>query len=226
MSVAEAAVDLEVSSEVVRSHLGCGVLTGRRLGRQWLVDARSVEAFKRDRPQPGRPLSPAAAWAVLLAASGDRVGAQGVADSERAYYRALRWLREHSLVDDRSRLRRRAMLERFDVHPAEATRLSRRPDVLASGLAAGQRVGLIGGGLTVDVYVPTSRRGELVERHGLVPRDGPLVARWVPDDLWPVLDNVDGVAPRAALLLDLLESDDPRARREARRALEASVPRP
>jgi hypothetical protein len=44
--------------------------------------------------------------------------------------------------------------------------------------------------------------------------------RWVPDALWPLLVAADGHrAPRAAGLVDLLESDDPRARREAARAL-------
>jgi hypothetical protein len=42
----------------------------------------------------------------------------------------------------------------------------------------------------------------------------------VPDALWPLLVAADGhQAPRAAVLVDLLESDDPRARREAARAL-------
>jgi hypothetical protein len=41
--------------------------------------------------------------------------------------------------------------------------------------------------------------------------------RWVPDELWPVAGA--GVAPRAAVLVDLLEHDDPRVRREAADAL-------
>lgn len=221
-SVAEVAKDLELSPVVVREHLVDGSLDGRRLGRQWLVDARSVDAFKRNRPQPGRPMAPGMAWSVLLAASGDRSGAQAAAGSERAFYRALQWLREHSLIDDRSRLRRRAVAERFDVHPAEAARVSRSADVLRSGLAAGRAVGLIGGGQVVDVYAAASHRDELVDRHGLIAGDGPMRIRWLPDELWPLLDDVDaGVAPRAAVLIDLLEADDPRARREARRALAA-----
>lgn len=216
------AQDLGLSPVVVREHLADGALVGRRLGRQWLVDPRSVEFFKRDRPQPGRPMSPASAWAVLLAASGDRTGARAAAGNERAYYRALRWLREHSLMEDRSRLRRRAEVERFDVHPAEATRLVRGPDVLRSGLAAGSRVGLLGGDRVLDGYAPASARERLVGRHGLVPGEGPMRLRWLPDELWPLLDSGDdGVAPRAAVLLDLLESDDPRARREAARGIQA-----
>ena len=49
---------------------------------------------------------------------------------------------------------------------------------------------------------------------------GPVHVRWVPDELWPLLvGDPDGRAPRAVVLLDLLESDDPRARRQAANAL-------
>jgi hypothetical protein len=44
-----------------------------------------------------------------------------------------------------------------------------------------------------------------------------VLARWVPDELWPVVAAPR--APHAAVLVDLLENDDPRARREAARAL-------
>ena len=54
-------------------------------------------------------------------------------------------------------------------------------------------------------------------RHALEPGDGPVLMRWVPDELWPMVTG--DVAPRAAVLVDLLEHDDPRARREAERAL-------
>jgi len=47
------------------------------------------------------------------------------------------------------------------------------------------------------------------------------VIRWVDDDVWPLLDeDGDGRAPRVAVLIDLLEHDDPRARRQAATALE------
>jgi hypothetical protein len=43
----------------------------------------------------------------------------------------------------------------------------------------------------------------------------------VDDDVWPLLDeDGDGRAPRVAVLIDLLEHDDPRARRQAATALE------
>jgi hypothetical protein len=70
------------------------------------------------------------------------------------------------------------------------------------------------------VYAPVGRRRAIVDDHALIPGSGPVRIRWVPDALWPLLTrNGDRRAPRAAVLLDLLEGDEPRARREAARAL-------
>jgi hypothetical protein len=220
ISVTEAAEELGVSPVVVRHRLSHGQLVGRRAGRQWLVDVQSLEDLKRNRPAPGRPMSPNVAWSVLLAASGDRAGAREAVDDDRYFYRALKWPLQHSLADDRSRLRLRAEAERFHAHPAELRRIADRPDVVRTGVAAGGQAGLVGGPRALEVYAPASHRRQLVEDHALEPGDGQLLVRWAPDSLWGLLDrDGDGEAPRAAVLLDLLETRDPRARREARRAL-------
>lgn len=220
ISVVEAAEQLGVSPVAVRNRLTHGQLVGRRNGRQWLVDAKSLDELKHNRPTPGRPMSSNVAWSVLLAASGDRVGAREAVDDVRYFYRALRWLLGHSLTDERSRLRLRAQPERFHVHPAELRRIAARPDVLRTGVAAGSQTGLVGGGKVLEVYAPASHRQQLISEHALEPGDGPVLMRWAPDSLWGLLDrDGDGEAPRAAVLLDLLEASDPRARREARRAL-------
>jgi len=60
----------------------------------------------------------------------------------------------------------------------------------------------------------------MVDEHGLLPGRGPVRVHWAPDELWPqLLGERDGRAPKAAILLDLLADDEPRARREAARAL-------
>jgi hypothetical protein len=79
---------------------------------------------------------------------------------------------------------------------------------------------LVGPSESVEVYAPAGRRAAVVAEHGLEPGSGAVRVRWVPDAVWPLLVAADGHhAPRAAVLVDLLESDDPRARREAARAL-------
>jgi hypothetical protein len=160
------------------------------------------------------------AWAVLLLASGDDSAAQDAAGRDRYWSRVRGWLREHSLREHAARLRSRAEMEEFDVHPSELRRILDRPDVLATGISAGDVVGLVGRASSSEVYAPAGRRRAIVDEHALMVGAGPVRVRWVRDGVWPLLDGVrDRRAPRAAVLLDLLESDEPRARREAARAL-------
>ena len=220
VSVQEAAGRLGISPEGVRQHAAAGRLGAVKRGRQWWLDAREVERMDRQRPRGGRALSLDMAWALLLMSSGDFAAAEQAAKHRRYVSRAQDWLASHSLADEAPRLRARARLERFDAHPSELPRLLQRSDVLATGISCGDLVGLVGGERAAEVYAPAGRRGTIVDEHGLEPGDGPVCIRWVPDELWPLLDrDRDGRAPRAAVLLDLLENDDPRARREAARAL-------
>jgi hypothetical protein len=128
------------------------------------------------------------------------------------------WLREHPLAEHAARLRSRAQLEEFEAHPSELARVLARSDVLATGASVGREAGLVGRNDDVELYAPVGARSALVAEHGLDPGSGAVRIRWVPDALWPLLADGDR-APRAAVLIDLLESHDPRARREAARAL-------
>jgi len=160
------------------------------------------------------------AWAVLLLASGDDAAAEEVVGRDRYWSRMRAWLRDHPLREYAPRLRARAEMEEFDVHPSELGRILDRPDVLATGISAGDVVGLLGPVSAVEVYAPAGHRHAIVDEHALMPGPGPIRVRWVPDEVWLLLDrDSDRRAPRAAVLLDLLESDEPRARREAARAL-------
>jgi hypothetical protein len=87
----------------------------------------------------------------------------------------------------------------------------------ATGISAAREVGLHGGRDEAELYAPDDLRGAIVAEHGLQLRPGPVVVRWVPSGLWPRIKGE--TAPRTAVLLDLLEHNDPRARREATRAL-------
>jgi excisionase family DNA binding protein len=220
LSVREAADRLGIGPLAVRQHIASGRLSADKRGRDWWLDQRAVERMARQRPSSGRPLSPAMAWAIVLLASGDEAVAREVAGRERYWSRARTWLRDHPLGEHAARLRDRAITEEFDAHPSELSRIEDRSDVLATGISAGDVVGLVGGASAIDVYAPASRRRALIEAHALAPGAGPVRIRWVTDDIWPHLDrDGDHRAPRSAVLLDLLDSDDPRARREAARAL-------
>jgi excisionase family DNA binding protein len=220
LGVREAADRLGVDPAAVRQHIASGRLPAVKRGRDWWLDERAVGRMVRQPLGTGRPLSPAMAWAILLLASGDEARAEEMAGRDRYRSRASAWLRAHPLRQYASRLRARAEIEDFDVHPSEVKRILDRSDVLATGVSAGDVVGLVGATSAVEVYAPAGRRQAIVEEHALVPAPGPVRVRWVPDELWSILHHDgDQYAPRAAILLDLLESEEPRARREAARAL-------
>jgi hypothetical protein len=128
-------------------------------------------------------------------------------------------LREHPLAEHADRLRERARREVFDAHPSELARLRNRPDLLLTGASAADVVGLVGETQAVELYAPAGNRAAMMAEHALLTGSGAVTVRWVPDELWAALGVAGRLAPRAAVLVDLLESDDPRARREAARAL-------
>jgi excisionase family DNA binding protein len=220
ISVQEAADALGVGPAAVRRRIASGSLPAVKRGRGWWLDGREVERMRRQPPGQGRPLSAEMAWAVLLVASGDDEQAASAARRERYFSRVRAWLREHPLAEHAARLRARARAEDFDAHPSELARILARPDVLATGGSAGSAAGLVGRSSSAELYAPAGHRTAIMAEHGLDPGAGAVRIRWVPDALWPLLSaGGDSQAPRAAVLVDLLESDDPRARREAARAL-------
>ncbi|MGH2831714.1 MAG: helix-turn-helix domain-containing protein, partial [Solirubrobacteraceae bacterium] len=137
LSVREAAEHLGISPAAVRQQIAAGRLPAVKRGRSWWLDQRAVGRLARQRPGSGLPLSPAMAWAVLLLASGDEIAAEDVAGRDRYISRARAWLREHPLRECAPRLRARAEMEEFDVHPSEIKRILDRPDVLATGISIG-----------------------------------------------------------------------------------------
>ncbi len=219
LSVPQAAERPGISPAAVRLRIAGGELAAVKLGRDWRLDERDVLRLARRGDGSGRPLSPAMAWAVLLLASGDEAGADLLLEVPRYRARARQWQREHPLAEHADRLRERARREVFDAHPSELARLRDRPDVLLTGASAGDLVGLVGGAEAVEFYATAAAAAVIVDAHALAPGDGSVTVRWVPEDIWGQLDAGARIAPRAAVLVDLLESDDPRARREAARAL-------
>jgi hypothetical protein len=220
LSVDEAADRLGRSPEAVRLMAASGELAAVKRGQAWWLDARAVERRRREPIGSGRPLSSAMAWSVLLLASAEPELACQAAGEAHQPSRARRWLRDHPLPEHFPRLRARAAREYFDGHPAEISRILERDDVMASGISVAERIGLHGGADSIEFYAPASARAAIIDEHALEEGYGPVLARWVPDELWPVIRASE--APRAAALVDLLENDDPRARREAASALAQS----
>jgi excisionase family DNA binding protein len=217
ISVQEAAERLGLSAMTVRHHIASGQLPAVKRGGSWWLDARQVERMRRMPSGLGRPLSGEMAWIVILLGSGAEQQAADMAQHDRYISRAKAWAREHPLDLYAPRLRGRASAEAFDAHPAEVRRIAEREDVLRTGASAGEEVGLVGESSDVEVYAPVMRRNAVVEDHALDEGAGAVRIRWVSDGLWPhvVEASTGGRAPRLAVLLDLLESDAPRARREA-----------
>jgi len=156
------------------------------------------------------------AWSVLFLGAGLSIP-DGLASQSHHRSRARSWLNSHSLASHAARLRARARREAFAAHPSELKRLAERQDVMLTGISAALLVGVHGGRDDVELYASVNRRDELIATHALEPGDGPVLVRWVPGELWPSVAS--DVAPTSAVLIDLLEHDDPRARREAARVL-------
>jgi hypothetical protein len=58
VSVADAAHELDISTERVRQRIGTGEIHARRVAGHWLVDPASLPSA----PRRGRPMSPRIAW--------------------------------------------------------------------------------------------------------------------------------------------------------------------
>jgi excisionase family DNA binding protein len=218
LSIEEAAERLRRSPQAVRQMAASGELDAVRRGREWWLDARAVDRRRREPRGRGRALAPEVAWSVLFLASGEEERARRAAAEPHHPSRAARWLRENELSAQAARLRGRARRESFDAHPSEMPRVLARDDVMRTGISAAEEIGLHGGPEAAEFYAPESARAVIAEAHALEAGNGGVVARWVPDALWPAV--VSDSAPRVAILVDLLENDDPRARREAARALQ------
>lgn len=146
MSVAEAAEVLGVNGRQVRNLAAHSQLDARRLGRSWLVSADSVDIYRRERREAGRPLSAEFAWWLLAGvdAALSREPALDVAPSDRRERHRLRKLQLSMPAPERwsSWMRRRAVRRHVWFHPGAKVRIESdkrvvRPDLSAElGLAA------------------------------------------------------------------------------------------
>lgn len=213
LSAADAAERLGVVPSRVRALAKAGQLHGRKVGRQWVFSASDVDRWASRRKAVGRPFSGAAALGLLFEISGesagwlDRVARWKVLHAQAATDPDLLVARSAGRAD---RIERRA-------HPSDLPRILSEPGVVRSGVSAASDHGidLLAPGV-IEVYVDRRRAGDLIRRYPLIPSEEPNVILHAVDVPSAVADR--SVMPLGVVVVDLLESGEPRAVAAARRA--------
>lgn len=209
LGVVEASSELGVSPRRVRQLLADGVLAGQQVGRAWVIDSEELYHVALRRQPVGRPWNPASAWSVLALADGEEPDLSPV-ERSRARKRLAQGLERVAV-----RLAARADPQWFYAHPGVLDRLAEAPGVVRAGVSASAEHGVglvVGDGF--ESYLRAGDLDEFVERFGLDDRAARpnILLRVVGDAVWPFRPG-QRTAGRAVVAVDLLESDEPRARR-------------
>jgi len=187
LTVLEAAQRLDVSPRRVRALVERGQLPAVRRGSMWLTTSDAVDAFRRNSPGRGRPISAATAWSRIseIASSGDFT----------------------ALSTSRVALRARAAHRRYSLPEIVARRLEIPKGTLRSGLDVLDESGV---GSPIDLYATPAAAERLVKRTGSAPApDGVLHLHVLPADL-----AVPHLSSRERLVVawcDLADRADPAA---------------
>lgn len=209
LSVSDAAKQLGINEARARSLIEAGELDAVKVGSRWIVDPVSVERRHRLSPPRGRQFSPDRALGMLMLAANepatwlDRV----------AEWKLRRELARSRLKVLAPRLKERAKVLRLRAHPAALRRIAEEPQVVRSGSSAASELGLeISAPDLLEAYVPAKHLAKLARKYRLgVSRDPNLLLHVVAGS-WPFGPD-RRVVPLSFAAIDLLESDDPRARR-------------
>lgn len=193
LPLAGAAALLGVSAERVRQLVIAGDLPGVRMGNAWVVPSKAVVARRHQANRRGRPLGPRRAWEEMLAGSVD-LGAVG-------------------------RYRHRASMHRGRLASGDLAFVSDHEGVLIGGVAAAVRYGepLVDDHTAAVLYLSASLNEQLSRSVAFVEDGlGPVVLAVIDDSVWPLASrrqdkrDASRLAPRAAVAVDLMASDDPR----------------
>lgn len=218
LSIPEAAEELSLHPSRVRALAAAGALPAIKIGNRWAVDRVAVARRLQGKHAAGRPFEPRNAWAVLFLASGDQPDWL----SPKELWRLRRALSLEGLKALVPRLERRAKRSVFRAHPGELPHLLQDPVLVRSGISAAASYDLdLLSGAEAEGYVRERRLRKFQRAHALEPAGigvGNLLLRVVPDSAWH-LDPHDGVAPPAAVALDLLGAADARSQRAGRQLL-------
>lgn len=217
LTVSEAAEHLSVHQTRVRELLQAGTLTGRRVGRQWLID---VDVLDRHRElilagATSRAMSTRIAWAAGALLDGHETC--WLASSERSRLRS-RLLRHTGEVATFQRWlsARQVGTERVRVADADIASLLKERDVVATGISAaaahGTRLTAAG---EAEVYTTASLAKRLTKKYFLVGSErGNLLLRVVDGD-WHLdtstVRDEGRVTTRLMTAVDLLDGGDTRS---------------
>jgi len=207
LTVAQVAQRLGISVSRVNKLVRSGGLRSSHLGAITVIPEADVERRRALPPGDGRRLTPPNAWGILAMASGEH--APWLSPDTRYRLRGL--LRRNGLDDLRARLADRGVPRGFRAHRSLLGRIRLDDDLTLTGhtAAAELRLGLLAGD-SIDAYVAHDALAKVVKRYGLQESQSPnVVLRVVPwaAASWPLAR----IAPKAAVALDLLESEDPRS---------------
>lgn len=213
-SVEDAAHELDVSPRRIRKMIQDGRLDAERVGGRWVIDRSCLAAPEVRERRPGRPWSSRSAWAVLALASEEEADLPA-----SVRWHARRRLEESSLVDLVPHLRARAEKHQYFGHPSVLDDLAEDDAMVPAGVSAVP--GLVGGN-QLEGYVSVSNLPRLRSDYGLVPGEerSNVLLHVVEDEWWPLINRQPPL--RSVVIVDLLESDDPRAQRAGLELAEAN----
>jgi hypothetical protein len=218
LSVLEAAAELGVSARRVQAMAAAGELASDRIGNRLVFDERAVRRRALQPRMAGRPFAPDVAWAVLSFASGRSWAVDD--PSLRWRYRAR--AAELAAAVSGGRFSRRASLHAFRAASRDVEGIRADDLVVLAGVSAAEQYAIdIAAPDVVEAYIDEAALRDLQQRYFLEPADpaaANVLLRVVPANLAAILQK-ERYAPRAAVALDLLESDDERSRRAGEQAL-------
>jgi len=211
LSVREAAEELGVSPSAVRQLIAQGQVRASRFAGRIVIDPDHLRQVRAAARPAGRPFSVPAAWALLRLLADQQPGPLSAS--------RLSQLRRHLRADDpqmlAGRLRRRADLAFYYVHPSLLDDLAAEPGYVLAGRSAAERVGadLAGDGGPFEVYLPPAAAERLVLDDAADPEVAVGVANLVVRIVEPgqLPEHEPGLAAAPVVALDLIESGESRA---------------
>ena len=212
ISVADAAARIGLDPSRVRALAKSGQLPAEKIANRWLIDAGSLDRRIGRSQVGGRPFEPRKAWALLFLFSSEDAAWLSIVD--RSKLRAV--VRDREFESVSPRLGRRAEVRFFAGGERARNDIVRASDFVRSGLSAAEHYGAsLRSGIVVDGYLPRRSADRLIYRHALREvdeREAEIVLRLA--DFWPLGGR--NVAPKAAVVADLLDSHDERTARAGR----------